>query len=220
MKISIKTIMVGTGAKQEVAQQWQSAIQSACDKYDISNRRRVAMFLANVGVECASLTKLVENLNYSAERMAVVWPSRFLTLDKDGNKVPNELAYKLQRNPEALANNVYANRMGNRDESSGDGWKYRGQGPIMITGRENISNCAKAIGMDLVNQPELLQEPEAGALSAAWFWSRRELNRAADLDMFSQSVKKINGALPSEANHGELRRQRYRDCLKQIDSEA
>lgn len=217
MKLTVPIIMAATGATAIVAGNWIDWLQKACDKYEINTRRRVAMFLANVGVETGGLVTMVENLNYSAARMAVVWPSRYSVVS-NGKRVPNALALKLANKPEALANNVYANRLGNGSEASGDGWKYRGQGPIQLTGKANIVDAGKALGLDLLNHPELLQQPEGGALSAAYFWKSRGCNELADKDMFSQSVLKVNGALPSEANHGEKRRTLYKEGLKKIDA--
>ncbi|UZS00342.1 endolysin glycosyl hydrolase [Serratia phage SMP] len=220
MKLTIGIIMASTGASKDVANKWIDALQVACDKYEINNRRRVAMFLANLGVESEGFTALAENMNYSAKRMAAVWPGRYAIDPKANTKQPNALALSLANNPQKLANNVYANRLGNGDEASGDGWNFRGQGPIQQTGRDNITRAGKAIGVDLANNPALLQTPEVGALAAAYFWYSNDLNRAADLDLFSQSVKKINGQLPCDANKGEVRRSYYRAGLAAIDAGA
>lgn len=217
MKLTVEIIMAGTGATAIVAAKWKDALQTACDRYEIDNRRRVAMFLANVGVECSSLTKLEESLNYSAQRMAEVWPSRYAVNPKTSPKQPNALALSLAGKPEKLANNVYASRLGNGPESSGDGWKYRGQGPIMVTGKSNFKDVGYVIGIDLVANPAVIQQPMAGAMSAAYFWKSRGCNTLADGDQFSNSVLKVNGAAPCDANHGPLRKSRYIACLDAID---
>lgn len=220
MKLTIDIIVASTGATRDVASKWLDALQAACDKYEINNRRRVAMFMANLGVESGGLTQVAENMNYSAKRMAAVWPGRYAVDSKAAIKQPNALALSLANNPQKLANNVYANRLGNGDEASGDGWNFRGQGPIQMTGRDNITRAGKAIGVDLASNPALLQTPEVGAMASAWFWFTNDLNRAADLDMFSQAVKKINGQLPCDANNGEVRRALYRAGLLAIDTAA
>lgn len=218
MKLTVDIVKAGTGATAQVAAAWLPALQKACDKYDIDNRRRVAMFLGNIGVETGGLTTLVEGLNYSAARLAVVWPNRYAVDSKAIKKVPNALANKLAGKPQDIANNVYANRLGNGNEASGDGWKYRGQGPIQATGKSNITEILKAIGYPADTNPEVLQKPDAGALSAAYFWKSRGCNELADKDMFSQTVLKVNGALPCDANHGEKRRDYYKAALKVIDA--
>ena len=125
---------------------------------------------------------LKENLNYSAQALMRTWPSRFPDID---------VAQKYERNPEKIANKVYGGRMGNTEE--GDGAKYIGRGLIQITGKENYENCGVGIGVDLIANPELLQEPNAAALSAGWFWNKRNLNSLADIMDIVGMTKKING---------------------------
>ena len=110
------------------------------------------------------------------------WPSRFPDMDT---------AEKYANNPEKLANKVYAGRLGNTEE--GDGWKYHGRGLIQLTGRDNYKNCGQAIGMDLINNPDLLAQPEGAALSAAWFFNKHGLNQLADIGDFVLMSKRING---------------------------
>ena len=141
--------------------------------------------------ESGQLTRLAENLNYSAKRLMQVWPNRFPALEK---------AQQYERNPEKLANYVYAKRLGNGDETSGDGWRYRGRGLIQLTGRGNYRAAAQGIGQPLEGQPELLEQPGPAALSAAWFWKSHGLNELADdrnddndTEDFRTVTKRING---------------------------
>ncbi|HCE9914838.1 TPA: glycoside hydrolase family 19 protein, partial [Pseudomonas aeruginosa] len=109
------------------------ALNVAMGRFGITSPVRVVAFLAQVGHESSQLTRLVENLNYSAQGLAATWPSRYLGADGQ----PNALAQRLARKPRAIANNAYASRNGNGDEASGDGWRYRGRGLLQITGRSN-----------------------------------------------------------------------------------
>jgi len=170
---------------------WTAVLNAAMTQFDITTTPRMAAFLAQLANESGQLKRLVENLNYSAQRLMAVWPTRFPTLDK---------AKLYERNPEKLANYVYAKRLGNGDETSGDGWRYRGRGVIQLTGRGNYLAAAQAIGQPLVEQPELLEQPGPAALSAAWFWKSHGLNELADdqnddndLEDFKTITKRING---------------------------
>lgn len=164
-------------------------------RFKIDSPVRRAAFLAQVGHESGHLRRLVENLNYSAEGLAGTWPSRFR--GRDGR--PNELAARIARRPRDIANVVYADRMGNGPASSDDGWRYRGRGLIQLTGRDNYRACAKGIGQNLEDFPELLEMPEWAVLSAAWFWSRHELSELADAGRFEAITRKINGGTHGQA---------------------
>ncbi|BCM26298.1 glycoside hydrolase family 19 protein [Methyloradius palustris] len=171
---------------------WVKALAPAMEKYAINSPARIASFLAQTGHESSQFNRLVEGLNYkTALRLTKVWPKRF----------PDEAsALPYVNNEEKLANLVYAKRLGNGDSSSGDGYKFRGRGIIQITGRSNYADAGKALGLDLVNQPDLLLQKSHAAMSAAWFWSSRGLNALADdrtddndLEDFTEITKRING---------------------------
>lgn len=164
-------------------------------RYGITTKVRQAAFLAQVGHESQGMTRMQENLNYGAKGLAATWPSRYAVDPKARTKTPNALAQRLQRNPVAIANNAYANRMGNGSEDSDEGWKYRGRGLIQITGKTNYSRAANALGLPLVDHPELLEDFEHAALSAAWWWSDHGLNELADRGEFEKITRKINGGL-------------------------
>jgi putative chitinase len=150
---------------------WASALNAALDRFEINTPARVAAFLAQTAHESAEFRRLVENLNYSAAGLCKTWPNRFASLD---------FAKTYERNPEVLANYVYAKRLGNGDVASGDGWRFRGRGLIQLTGRGNYRSCGTAIALPLETEPEQLETPEAAALGAAQFWQSRGLNHLAD----------------------------------------
>lgn len=162
--------------------------------FGIATPLRKAHFLAQVAHESAGFTRLVENLSYSAQRIKQVGlaaspRSRWRAL------VPR--AVELGRRPEALANAAYANRLGNGDEASGDGWRYRGRGYIQLTGRENYAAASQAIFEDdtLIREPELAAIPENAIRIAAWFWQKNGCNELADDDDLVSITQRINGGL-------------------------
>jgi len=169
--------------KVDVLEQYVDPLINVCEKYEINTPERVAMFLAQVGHESAGLSVVQENLNYRADRLAVVFPKYFRDVD------PNAYA----RNPEKIANRVYANRMGNGPESSGDGWRYRGRGAIQLTGHNNYAAFANDVGMGLDEVVEYLSTPDGAIESAAWFWNKNNLNEWSDNQDVLTVTKKING---------------------------
>lgn len=176
------------------------ALNTAMARFRIDSPVRIAAFLAQVGHESAQLTRLTEGLNYSAQGLANTWPKRFAT--PVGG--PNAEAMRLQRNPEAIANSAYASRNGNGAEETGDGWRYRGRGIVQITGRANYRAAGQALGVDLEQNPELLEQPLYAALSAAWFWSEHGLNELADAGRFEAITRRINGGLNGQAERVAL----------------
>lgn len=145
--------------------------------------RSIAAFLANVAHESGDFRRLVENLNYSADGLLATFPTR----------VSPEQAKSLARKPEAIANHVYANRLGNGPASSGDGWRYRGRGLIQTTGRENYGVCGKTLAVNLVDSPELLEQAVYALKSALFFWARKGLTAIAEADDFPLVCRRING---------------------------
>jgi putative chitinase len=218
MNITADILVIGTGCTNMAATVWRDSINEAMAKFEINTPNRIAAFLANIGVESGGFKELVEDCNYSAQGMANVWPHRYAIDSAADPKVPNDLAERLAHMPEAIANSCYANRMGNGDEASGDGWKFRGQGPIQITGRTNIAACAQAIGIDLISNPALLQHPPEGALSAAWFFASNGCNAKADENDIAGIVKIINGQPPCSANDGFVRISRYSAVIAAISA--
>lgn len=174
-------------------------INAALDRYEINTPERVAMFMAQVGHESGGLKRREENLNYSAQRLSQVFPRYFRDVD------PNDYA----RNPEAIANRVYGNRMGNGDEDSGDGYRYRGRGFIQLTGKNNYQAFANAMGMSLDEAVDYLSTAEGAAMSAAWFWDMRNINPDADRGDVVTVTKKINGGTIGLAERKDL----YQEAL-------
>ncbi|MDZ7269937.1 MAG: glycoside hydrolase family 19 protein [candidate division KSB1 bacterium] len=162
------------------------ALQTALSEFAVNTPRREAAFLAQIAHESGELTIFAENLNYSAKGLMATWPKRFPDL---------ATAQKYERNPEKLANYVYANRIGNGDEASGDGWRFRGRGPIQITGRENYQKYGSRLNLDLVNHPDQAATPEVGFRIAGLYWRENGLNELADREMFEAITKRINGGL-------------------------
>lgn len=182
--LTAEQVAAATGATLDDAQLFLPFLQGTCKAYDITSPHRLSAFLAQAGHESGGLSRLEENLNYSVEALMRVWPSRFLT---------KEIAQNYARRPEALANFVYANRMGNGDEASGDGWKYRGKGLIQLTGKDNHHLCGVALGEDFITHPERLLLPVNAALSAGWFWDTNRLNTLADRGDIEGITRRING---------------------------
>lgn len=158
--------------------EWHEAFNLVLDVYKM-DKARLAMFLAQLGHESSDLTRLEEGLSYSAERLRQVWPSRFPTI---------ESAQPFARNPEALANNVYGGRMGNT--KPGDGFRFRGRGPIQLTGRSNYTMCAKDTGFnEILDNPDvLIHNKKLALMSSAWFFNK--YTKGTDI---RQVTRQING---------------------------
>lgn len=154
------------------------------ERWGITTVRQKAGFIGQCGHESGNFRVLEENLNYAADRLMKIWPKRFPTL---------EVAQPYHRNPRKIANKVYANRMGNRDEASDDGWRFRGSGWVQLTGHDNFYHFGKAVGVDVVMKPDLVRTPQYAALSAGWFWSNRKCNEIAETGDWTRLTKVING---------------------------
>jgi putative chitinase len=153
-------------------------------RWGIDTPIRQAAFIGQCGHECNNFKTLEEGLSYAADRLVKVWPKRFPTL---------ESAQPYGRNPKALANKVYANRMGNRDEASGDGYRFRGSGWLQLTGHDNFFHAGKACGVDFVMNPDLVRTPQYAAMTAGWFWATHNCNAKADVQDWKGLTKIING---------------------------
>ena len=160
------------------------AFNETFQRWNILTPRQQAGFIGQCGHECGNFKILEENLNYRAETLMKLWPKRFPTL---------EFAKQYERKPQKIANMVYANRMGNRDEASGDGWRFRGSGWLQLTGHANFFHAGKALGVDFVMNPELVRTPKYAALTAGWFWSTHNCNALAEAEDWTGLTKKING---------------------------
>jgi putative chitinase len=169
-----------------IGSEWVDALNETFQRFDISTFVQQASFIGQCGHECGNFRTLEENLNYRAETLLKLWPRRF--------NASNVGEYA--RNPKKIANMVYSNRMGNRDEASGDGYRFRGRGCIQLTGHANYYHAGQACGVDFVMQPDLVATPMYAAMTAGWFWSTQKLNQFArapnDIDYVGMT-KKING---------------------------
>ena len=163
---------------------WLDPLTSAFERFEINTPERQAAFIGQCAHESANFKTLQENLNYSAKGLNATWPSRFPSEDA---------AQPFHRQPEKIANKVYSGRMGNTDE--GDGWKYRGRGLIQLTGKDNYRLASDALGVDFIADPDLVLTKEYAALTAAWYWNKRSLNKEADAKDFTGMTKKINGGI-------------------------
>jgi putative chitinase len=157
-------------------------INAACEEFEIDTPRRQAAFIATCGHESQQLNRVSENLNYSAQGLLRTFP-RYFTSSQ---------AAVYARNPERIANRVYANRMGNGDESSGDGWRYRGAGLIQVTGHDNQQAVADHFGIPRQDIGDWLRTPEGAARSAAYYWQSNGLNELADKDRFREIQALVN----------------------------
>ena len=167
--------------------------------YNINTVERVADFIGQCAHESGNFTTLNENLNYSAQGLAGTWPSRFAVLDSSGHPIkpytPTALAKSIERKPELIANNVYANRLGNGDTDSGDGWKYHGGGLIQLTGKENYANFGATVNMSAEDVVAYAQTFDGAVQTACWFWATHKLNQYADSGDIETMTQRINGGL-------------------------
>ena len=171
-------------------------LNEALTFYEINNPERISMFLAQVGHESAGMSVMEENLNYSAQGLNKIFPKYFIRAGRDAN------AYA--KKPEKIANVVYSSRMGNGNEASGDGYRYRGRGFIQLTGKSNYAAFAADMEMPLEEATAWLETAEGAIWSACWFWDSRELNKWADKGDIVTVTKKINGGtigLEDRKNH-------------------
>lgn len=171
------------------------ALNIILPKYKITTKERLAAFLAQCGHESGSFNILKENLNYSAEGLCKVWPKRFPTLAE---------AQKYHRNPEKIANKVYADRMGNGSEDSGDGFLYCGRGAIQLTGKDNYTKFASSLDMAIDEAVAYCETREGAIESACYFWETHNLNECADKGDFVALTKKINGGTTGLAERQEI----------------
>ena len=166
---------------------WYGALAQLLPDYEINTPQRIASFIAQCAHESGEFTALKENLNYRAVTLRKIFPKYFPT-DEIANQYAN-----LPNKQEAIANKVYANRMGNGDEASGDGFRYCGRGLIQLTGKDNYSWFAASLGIKPDEASEYLQTFEGAAQSACWFWENNNLNAFADAGDILGMTKRING---------------------------
>lgn len=192
---------------------WTPCLDAAMREFEITTPLRSAAFLAQLAHESVELTRTIENLVYGdPTRIAQIFRADF-DLDRDRVVDPEEIAFAkgFVRQPEKLANYAYQKQNGNGDEASGDGWRYRGRGPIQLTGRNNYRLAGQLLFLPLEAQPELVEQPRVGARVAGWYWDSRQLNAKADVGDFLGITRAINGG-----TNGLEDRERYYERAKQV----
>ena len=197
--------LVACGIDRDVAKQFELPLDAAMTAFTINTPKRAAAFLAQAAHESIGFTRLQENLSYSTpERLVEVFKNRF-----------NGLADAAQylRQPEKLANRVYANRLGNGDEPSGDGWRFRGRGLFQLTGRANYMAAGDGLGTDYKANPDLVAEPPDAAFTAAWYWAVGNLNAMADVGQIDVITRRINGPAMLGADERRALYQRFLQVL-------
>lgn len=200
-KAQLMSIM--PAAREQDIERYIEALNTQLPRYKINTPLRMAHFIAQVAHESGSFKHHCEDLSYSAKALRCVF-SKYFDCD--------EMAERYARKPQEIANLVYANRMGNGDTVSGDGWRYRGRGLIKLTGRENYANCAAFIDYDCVENPDLLlNDPQVAVAAACWYWHSRKLNDVADRD----DLKRITGKISSGC-HGLESRKGFYERARQV----
>jgi putative chitinase len=187
-----QTLMAATGCGAAEANTFAAPLARAMKAWWITDPSDRSMFLAQIAHESAMFTRLEENLNYSATRLMAVWPRRFKSV---------QLATLYAHNPEALANLVYAGRMGNGSEESGDGWRYRGRGVLQITGRSNYEKYSLYSGVPALENPDILLDVDTACDAAGWFWWENGVGSAKSVEA---ATKIINGGTTGLDDRREL----------------
>ena len=164
--------------------EWSEPLTTTFVKFGMVSPKEQAAFIGQASHESGHFKLLEENLNYRAETLMKLWPKRFPTMDE---------ANKYARQSEKIANHIYSSRMGNRDEASGDGYRFRGRGLFQLTGHDNYWHAGQALCQDFVMNPDLVSTPMFAALTAGWFWQTHGCNKLVDNP--EQMCKRINGGL-------------------------
>ena len=176
-------------ARLHIGNQWVDALNATFDRFNIDTPVRQAAFIGQCGHECGNFRILEENLNYRAATLLKLFPQN----PKRVWGFTPESAAEYEKQPKKIANRIYGNRMNNRDEASGDGYRFRGRGCIQLTGSANYHHAGQALGVDFIMEPDLVATPQYAALTAGWFWDTHKLNQFADVRDFKTMTKKING---------------------------
>lgn len=186
----MRALLAAGGVSPQRIALWEPPLIFAADRFGINKSRlRLIHWIATLVHESAAFKTLEEDLRYRAVTLLKLFP---LTPSRPWGFTPQEAAdYAMQ--PERIANRIYADRNGNGNEASGEGWLYRGRGPIQITGRANYVLATDDCGVDLVSEPELLLIPAHGAFAAGGFWQRNHLNEWADADDVVAIRRRVNG---------------------------
>ena len=186
--------------KNQYVGYWHHALAQLLPQYEINTPDRIAAFLAQCAHESGGFVFIKENLNYRWQSLRKVFPKYFPT---------DALAQQYEKQPQKIANRVYASRMGNRPEESGDGWRFCGRGLIQVTGRDNYSWFAASLQISPEEASEYMETFEGAAQSACWFWESNNLNQWADKQDILTLTKRINGGTIGL----EDRKKHYEHCL-------
>ena len=173
--------------KNPYVDHWHRALAQLLPDYEINTPQRIAAFIAQCAHESGEFMILKENLNYKAATLRKIFPKYFPT-----DEMANQYA-SLPNKQEAIANLVYANRMGNGGPETGDGYRYCGRGLLQLTGKDNYSRFAQYAGIAVEDAPEYIESPRGAVHSACWFWYTNDLNTYADAADFTGMTKRING---------------------------
>ena len=201
------------GARADV---FVDALNAAMEQFGIDTTARQAPFIAQAIHESLGLTRMTENLNYSPASLIATFNSRSAQRFSQGTALLYGRTEAHPANQQMIANTAYANRMGNGSVESGDGWRYRGRGPGQLTGKSNYEKCGAALGLDLVNCPDLVAQPDVGCLAFAWFWAcgnrtGASLNILADSGRIDTISRAINGG-----DNGLLERKNLTDRTREV----
>jgi len=172
-----------------IGPQWADALNATFERFNILTPRQQAAFIGQCGHESGNFRALEENLNYRAATLLKLFPST----QRRAWGFTQEEAAAYERQPKKIANRIYGNRMGNRDEASGDGYRFRGRGCIQLTGSANYYHAGQALGFDFIMEPDVVSTPQYAALTAGWFWDTQKLNAIAESGNHLALTKKING---------------------------
>jgi len=168
---------------------WADPLNATFERFNILTPRQQAAFIGQCGHESANFRVLEENLNYRAATLLKLFPR---TPKRSWGFTPEEAA-AYERQPKKIANRIYGNRMNNRDEASGDGFRFRGRGILQLTGAANYHHAGQALGVDFIMEPDLVATPQYAALTAGWFWDTQKLNGLAETSNNLALTRKING---------------------------
>jgi len=182
-----------------IGPQWVEPLNATIQKFSIFTLKEQAAFIGQLSHECNHFTVLQENLNYRAETLQALFHTHFK---------PEEYAV-FAHQPEKIANRVYANRCGNRNEASGDGFRYRGRGCIQLTFHDNYWHCGQALGQDFVANPDLVSTPLWAVMSSGWFWATHGCNQLAQAENEEGLCKRVNGGLNGLSSRIELTKKAY-----------
>jgi putative chitinase len=205
--------LIACGVAPTSARTFVEPLNKAVDRFKISN---AAMFIAQGKYESSDFTRLEENLYYSDPiRLARDVFRGSFDLDQDQQLDPEEVEFAKRyiRQPVALGNRVYANRLGNGDEASGDGFKYRGRGIFQLTGRSSYVAAGEALGIDLGSSPGSVAQPEMACMTAGWYWASAGLNQWGEQLTVEMATRKINGPKMLGLNERRLAYNEARDAL-------